>query len=221
MSTAIDLITRALRTIGVLGIGETPDSDQANNGLITLNSVCQDLSNQGLMQFAQESQSIAMTGASSLNMSPRFISLDYAVFTVNGVDYPVNIRTQSEYLSISNKSATGNIVTDVYFDSAYPTEAITIYPVCSTGTLKLYGWSGISTFPLLTTAVSLPPGYEEMLVQNTADLMQSEYGKQRPKVTADAARLKANIKRTNHRPRVLGSDYPNRGYYSYDIKRGY
>ena len=61
-----------------------------------------------------------------------------------------------------------------------------------------------------------------MLRANLANDMQSEYGKNRQKISMDAQRLKANLKRTNHKPSVMTSDIPmssNRN--SYLIERGY
>ena len=39
MSTAQDIITRALRSLQVVAQGETPDADQLNDGLVSLNDL--------------------------------------------------------------------------------------------------------------------------------------------------------------------------------------
>lgn len=225
MATALDIITRSLRDLGVLGIGEVPDADQAANGLVTLNDLMESLANENLMIYASTTTATAMTGALSYNFATttRYISLDNAYFTLNSVDYPLSIITKEQYQDIALKSLVGSIPSCVMYDTQFPTGVLYVYPVPSTGTLTVSGRKPFTVFASLTDAVSLPPGYNAMLRANLANDMQSEYGKARQKIAIDAQRLKANLKRTNHKPRIMTTDMPidalNRN--SYLIERGY
>ena len=224
MATALDIITRSLRDLGVLGIGEVPDADQAANGLVTLNDLMESLANESLMIYASTSTTTTMTGALSYNFATttRYISLDNAYFTLNSVDYPLAIITKEQYQDIALKSLVGSLPACVMYDTQFPTGVLYVYPVPSTGTLTVSGRKPFTAFATLTDTVSLPPGYNAMLRANLANDMQSEYGKQRPKIAADAMRLKANLKRTNHKPRVMATDMPIDAPYrnSYLIERG-
>ena len=221
MATALDIITRSLRDLGVLGIGEVPDSDQAANGLVSLNDLMESLANENLMMYAATDTPITMTGALSYNLdtTTRYISLDNAYFSSNGVDYPLSIITKEQYQDISNKALTGSIPSCVMYDTQFPTGVLYVYPAPSAGTITVSGRKPFAAFATLTDTVSLPPGYNAMLRANLANDMQSEYGKNRQKIAVDAQRLKANLKRTNHKPRVMTSDMPMRN--SYLIERGY
>lgn len=223
MATALDIITRSLRDLGVLGIGEVPDADQAANGLVSLNELLGIWDNEGLLQYTYPSQTVTMTGTLTYQLTTRYQNIHKAYYTLNGIDYPVDVLTGDEYVGISNKSLTGSIVSSVFYNRGYPYGSILPYPLVSSGTLTVFGDAPFTEYTSLATSVSLPPGYIAALRANLADYMQSEYGKARQKIAIDAQRLKANLKRNNHKPRVMSTDMPidamNRN--SYLIERGY
>jgi hypothetical protein len=223
MATALDIITRSLRDLGVLGRGEVPDADQAADGLVYLNDLMESLANEKLMIYASTNTATSMTGATSYNFATttRYISLDSAYFTLNSVDYPVEIITKEQYQDISNKALTGSIPSCVMYDTQFPTGVLYVHPAPSSGTLTVTGRKPFTVFATLTDAVSLPPGYNAMLRANLADAMMSEAGKNKPKITMDARRLKADLKRTNHKPRVMTADINIMNRNSYLIERGY
>jgi hypothetical protein len=213
MTTGIDLITRSLRTIGVLGIGETPDSEQAANGLITINDVLQSWSNEGLLIYLESLDSLALTGAATYTVGTggvfnilRPTQIHSAYYLLNSIKYPVAVLTDDQYDSISYSSQTStNWVDAIYLSPSYPLATLYVYPVCTGGTLYIRSWQPLTELSTLTTALSFPVGYEAALREAVADAMQSEYGKNRPKVTADAMRLKAGLKRANHKPPLMNT----------------
>jgi hypothetical protein len=170
-----------------------------------------------------------LTGASSYTVGTggtfnvaRPNSISSAFFRLNNVDYPVNVVTVEEFDSISDKTVTGSIPDCIYYQASYPLGKLYVYPLVTGGTLYVNTIEPLTSLALLTTSISMPNGYEAYLRLALADSLMTWSGKDKPKISADAMRLKAGLKRVNHRPRVMGVDTPTRlDRYSYKIERGY
>lgn len=207
MATALDVIKRSMRLIGVYAIGEEPSADEAQDALTALNVLVGSLSNSSGLVHARTLDSIAIAaGATSVTVGPSgtFVTsrpvnvLDDSYVDIAGVSYPLTLLAQSEYSDIASK-ATQGIPSSLWVDAKMPNVTVTMYPVPDQAlTLKLVSEKLISTFPALTTVVSLPDGYERMLAYLLAIEMAPEYERE-PSATvvriATAARRV--IKRTN------------------------
>ena len=65
MATALDIITGALRDIGILDAIEIPSDEDAAVGLTYLNDLLEAWSNEGLTVYTQSQNSLTLTGAAS------------------------------------------------------------------------------------------------------------------------------------------------------------
>lgn len=231
MTTALDIVTRALVTINAIQAGESPSAQEAADGLVSLNDLLQSLGNEGLTIASVGAESFSLTGASSYTIgtggtfnTARPIKVTNAYYTVNSVDYPVDILTMTQYQDISVKSTTGTVLEYIAVDYAYPLARVYTWPVVSSGTLTMNMDKHLATVAA-TDVLSLQPGYERMLRYNLAAELIPEYMSVPSNVWQDimakAQQSKANIKRINYKPMRLVNDAPAGRISCGNIKTGW
>jgi hypothetical protein len=208
MTTALDLIKRSMRLLGVYSIGEEPSADEAATGLTALNALTDSLANSGLLVYAKSLDTIALTanqasytvGPSGATVTGRPVQvLDASTVSYQSVDYQLSVWTLEDYNSISVKTI-GGIPGGLFPQMDMPDITLYLWPVPSTSGMTLNLWTNktFTTFPALTTTVSLPPGYEQMLPFLLAEVLAPEYQTPVPAAVAgEAARIRRNLKRTN------------------------
>lgn len=212
MTTALDLIKRSLRMLGVYSIGEEPSAEEAQDALEALNALMGSLSNTSMV-YAKTLDTIALTaGVSAITVGPsgttitaRPIEVLGESYIANGtVTYPLNVFNGAQYSDIAVKTTQG-IPEAIWPLMNMPNAQITLWPV-PIGSLSLCLWSikQLATFPGLTTAVSLPPGYEDALAPILAETLSPEYGVD-PSATVLrlATRGRKNIAATNFEAPML------------------
>lgn len=206
MTTANDLIKRSMRMLGVYSIGEDPSPEEADAGLVALNALMGKLSNTPMV-YAKTLDTIALSaGVPSIAVGPsgttttiRPIKVLDDSYVMNGnVTYPLFVFTEKQYSDILVKN-TPAIPTAIWPLMNMPDMQLTFWPV-PIGGLTLYLWSikALQSFPALTTAVSLPPGWEAALAPLLAEQLGPEYDAEPSptlkKLIADARR---DIERMN------------------------
>lgn len=207
VTTALDIIKRAMRLIGVLSKGDTPDDQEAIDGLTALNALMSSLSNNTLLISAlTEDSHPLVSGTATYSIGPsgsietvRPMKVDDSSYILQGgLSYPLT-DIGKDYNSIPDKSASGDIPEFYWYEATYPNAQITFYPIPGAGcTLKLWSWKQLQNFPTLTTQVSLPPGWEDCLAFNLAVKIAPEYQTGvSPDVSKEAILSKKRIKRTN------------------------
>lgn len=229
MSTAQDIITRALRSLQVVAQGETPDADQLSDGLVSLNDLLSAWGNERLMVYQTVQETITLVGgqsaydigvgATSLNTSMP-IRIERAFIRLNGIDYPLEILTRDQYQSIASKSDSSDIPSGLYYDTGYPESVIRLSHAPTGGTLYIDSWTPLTAFSTLGTTVSLPNGYERALRLNLAVELMPEYGVQNEILFSMARDAKAGIKRANYVTPVMLFDSAIPQFSQYDIQQG-
>lgn len=215
MSTAIDLIKRAYRLIGVYAIGETPSADETADAMSALNSMLASWSNEKLMVYAATKDSITCTpnvGTYTLGPSGDVITvrpqdIDPATsFDWLGITYPLAIATLDQYQSIKNKALNSTLPSIVRLEPTFPNATVYLYPVPSLAiTLNVWSWKPLTSFTSATDTVNLPPGYEEAISTNLALMLAPENEMQpSPQVVKMATMSKKLLKRQNWEPLTLG-----------------
>lgn len=215
--TALDIIKRALRMLGVLAQGEELSPEDAQDALSVLNALLAEISN-GAMVYAKTLDAIALTaGQSSITVGPsgaiitdrpvRVLPESY--IDLSGVSYPLSVLSLQQYNSIAVK-ADGGIPSGIWVQPNMPDITVTLWPVPSQAmTLRLWSDKVVTSFPGLTSIVSLPPGYENALPSMLAVELAAEYEVQPPgAVLQAAARGRRVIKRTNWQPPLQSFDVP-------------
>lgn len=218
--TGRDLVSASLRLIGAVAPGETPQAAELTDGLASINRMISSLSTEGLLihSITRESFSlVAGTAAYTMGSSGTFnttrpetilqaLIRDESVSPA--IEYPVSLLSLSEYAHISAKGVSSALPTALYDDGGYPLRTLTLYPTPSVAhKLVLFTSKALSQITSLDTELSLPSGYEEMLVYNGAIRLAPEYGNTiTPEVAEIARESKASVKRANHRPHYLTSE---------------
>jgi len=209
MTTALQLVTSALRKIGAVAAGEAPDADEQADALAALNQIVESWNLQGLALYRREnvayslvpSQQVYTIGSGANFNGARPITINGAFVTRAGIDYPVEVLTQSQWNGILYKSLSSQLPSGVYYEPAYPIGTVRVWPVPLEGlTITLSVNMQISPVASIGATIALPPGYERALVYALAVDLAPEY----PAVTLsqrviDAAdEALADIKRANN-----------------------
>lgn len=223
--TAQNVITNALRDVGVLAEGQTPSTAMAKEGLQLLQQFVDSLPIKRGLLFARSRVVLPLTSGqqvytigSGANLStPRPVFLEKATcLRVSGTtnyETKVAILTQKQYAAITVKAITTGVVEAIFYDHGYTTSgfgSITVYPYPDVSgiSLVLYGPVPVSGFNNLKTSYIFPPGYAEMFEFNLALRCATRY--QVPelppllqKQAADSLRV---ILSANFRPEELTLD---------------
>lgn len=215
--TALDLIQGSLRLLGVLASGEAASAAEATDGLSALNDMLDSWSNQNLLipnkvrevfAITTSKQTYTMGTGGDFNTT-RPIAIENILIQLSGsspaVEIPLQIITKDEYADITVKGLTSTYPVAAYAEGTYPLETINLWPSPNSGNnLVIYSAKPLANLSALSTAISLPPGYQRALRYNLAAELAPEYGKQLPEaVELGAVNSKAEIKRKNSRPKYL------------------
>ena len=110
MATAQTTINRALRLIGAISSGESPTTDESNDGLIALNAMLESWQLDRLTVFAFQDKTftlVAADGSITLgaagNITTRPDRIESVYITASGTDYPVTMVTAGEWHSIARR----------------------------------------------------------------------------------------------------------------------
>lgn len=212
---ASDIIKRAAKAIGYLGRNDVMSAGDANDGLQCLNAMLDSWAGETLFSYATNTQSFALTvgkqqytvgtvGTPDINNTrPTDISSAYLIDS-NGLTYNVEVIPQDRWDAIGLKSITSQIPNTLFYDSQFPLGIINIFPVpLISYTLYYQAILQQAGFALLTTQLSMPPGYALGYIQNLAVQMMSAGfpclldADGKALLYENAAKARANIKRLN------------------------
>lgn len=241
MATAGDLVDGALKELGVLGASDTAAGSESADGLTWLNRLIDILANHRLSVHTETRSTWSITAndgsytvgsagdvAITRPVGMAFIRAVGFIDTSTDPDteFPLHLLTEDEYAAITLKAQTSTYPECAHYNPTYATGTLTLWPVPTSTTLTgvIYAATPISQFAALSTTVSLPPGYEELLVTNLALALAASFGvSPNPMLVKRAMDSMAAVKRANFRPHVMrfGADsrIGSSPYRSYDIKR--
>lgn len=181
IKTPVDLIALALKTAGVIGVGQTPDASDTFDVFIMLNAMISQWNRQRWLIYTLEDFAVKSTGELSYTVGiggqfnvPRTDQIETAYCRMlngspnNPFDFPLNqIHSREDYSAITLKSMT-SFPHSYYFDSDYPMGQLFVWPVPAANQFEIHivikDW--IQQFPSLTTPIDLPPEYQEALLWN-------------------------------------------------------
>lgn len=241
MATGIQLITRSMQALGILGRTEVPSAGEANDALTAFNAMLDSWSSgEDLMSFVVLERSFPLVvGTASYTIGtggvinvtrPNDIKQAYIRDSI-GNNFLMTILPRDQWNQIGNRSSlmTSQIPDTMFYDPQYPLGVINIFPT----PLLNYTCYFDSTqdqvdFSSLTQALSMPPGYERAMVLNLAlELMSAGFPclldeKALARLINNASDSKANVKRTNIKEVVAEYDdaIVGHSYATYNIYRG-
>jgi hypothetical protein len=183
MATALDMILRARRLLNAHGVGETLDTELANDGLEALNAMLDSWSIDGLMIYAIQSNTFTLTGAQTytigtggtFNMA-RPDRIEGAYTSVNGTDYPLTIINNDQWNDIAVKNLTSTYTEYIKYEPFTPLGALSVYPK-ALGAITLNTYQPLQAFETLTEVLVLPRGYERTIAYCLAVEIAPETGR--------------------------------------------
>lgn len=220
MATALDLITDALEMLMVYAPGETVSGADSSRMLSILNDMLDQWSNWTLACFAILEQSLVLVpGQQQYTVGPGgFVDgqrplkiLDGPgtayVQDSNGNNYGVTVVPRDQWNLYGNRSEliTSDFPDTLFYDPQFPLGIINLMPVPTIAyTLFFDSYSQLGNLPLLSTSISLPPGYKRAITTNLAKTAKPYFKTAQidPLIMLEAAETLGNIKRTNMRPNV-------------------
>lgn len=215
--TGLALISSALKAIGVLGAGETADSEDTTDGLLRLNDLLDALGTERQSMFyvlrttktlTASTTSYTIGSGGSINIvRPTIIERAGLIIDTTAttpVEIPIPVLTNQEYARDVIKTLTSALSTAIYYDHGWTAGLGIIYvlpiPTVSTTQLVLYTPQALTAFADLVTDYTFPPGYARFLRTNLALELAPEYGRPAdPVLVQQAMDSKADVKRSNHR----------------------
>lgn len=213
MTTALDLLTLALKDIGALGIGQSISAEDTADGLATLNMMMDQLSVERLGVFHLIDTAKQSTGAQSYTIGtggdfniarPVKINAAYARLASSGagsaVDYRITmIDAREDYARISLKTLV-SFPEYAFLDTAYPLANLFLYPVPNSSyELHIVTMDALQQFATAATAVNLPGPYKALLRYNLAIYLAPSYQLEpTPALVRLAMNAKRVVKRMNN-----------------------
>jgi hypothetical protein len=217
MSSALDIITGSLLKLGVVSFGEALSAEEAARGLTVLNRMISSWNTRKLRvpgvvieEFTlvpgQNSYTIGSGGNFNTTV-PVHVDAAFLKFN-NETEYKMKMVDNIYWGDLQDKDTLSTIPTYMYIDNNFPLRTIYLYPTPSEAkTLVIHSFRQIASFSTLTTAISLPEGYEEAIEYNLCIRLAPEYGKPTPQeVLKIADESLQNITRANIKPRRVKVD---------------
>lgn len=209
MTTATEIITEAMRHIGMLSVGEVPNADDADACLTALNTLVDAWNLPSLTQYTTQDGTATLTaGSTSLTIGPAQniavtrpgrIELGSYV-TAGGIDYPMESISEAEYNAINIKDLAGFVPTKFFYDAGASTGTIYYWPAPGSSVVVHHPLAvQFSAFADLTTSYTFPQGYKRAFVFNLAKEVAPLFTEQGPSpfVVAQAATSLRLVKRAN------------------------
>lgn len=222
-TTVLDIIRRALRLIGVLATGETPDGPETADALQAMNWMIEQWSNEKLMVFYIENELfpiIAGKGTYTIGpdntqdfntMLPVKIESAFARDNSSGFnnDYKLELIPNDRYEDIFQKGILTTYPKYIHYVRSWPYGYIDLWPVPTRNyTLGLSHWHQITKYLVPSDIVCLPPGYKTALVYNLAEELSGEYGQTISQVVVKKALEAKNVLKRENRESILMSTDP-------------
>ena len=183
MTSAVDLITLALKDIGALGVGQSISPVDTADSLATLNMMLGQWQGERLSVYHLVDTSVQSTGALSYSVgvggafnTPRPIKIESAFARLNNIDYPCRlIPSREDYNRIGYKTL-GSMPNAVFYDAGYPLGTVYFWPLPdATYQLHITTMETLPQFAAPGVQISLPPEYLAALRYNLGVWLAPSY----------------------------------------------
>lgn len=219
-TTAGDIITGALRLLGVVAEGESPSPESAADALSAMNQMIESWNTERLSVFATEDQIFSWPATViSRTMGPtgdfvgnRPITIDDSTYFKDpstGVSYGLKLINQQQYNGIALKTVRSTYPQVMWVNMTYPDIEMYIYPV-PTRVLEFHIVSveELTRPAILATNLTFPPGYLRAFRYNLACELAPEFGVEPSRqVQRIAMTSKRNLKRINNPDDIMAIPY--------------
>lgn len=219
--TPLDLISGALKRLGVAGAGEVVTGEDAEDVYTFLNGLLESWRLERLMAYAVRRSLFTLTpgldphtiGSSGTFDTTRPVRIERAgLVDLSGYELPLEVFNVQRYSTVGIKATTSSLPVQLYYETVFPLGNIHLYPVPTDALqLALYLWEQLTTFGDFdtggTATIELPPGYQRALETNLAIEAAPMFGKTPSDLLISQARdSKAAIKSLNQDVDELSCD---------------
>lgn len=234
--TALDLITSAMRTLGILAGGESPSASEGEDALEILNEMIDSWnadrlaiyttgSNDFPLILGQQSYTLGTGGDFDIPRPARIDGMSAILLNDpnNPVEVPMAMFTVEQWQNeVPVKIVTGNFPQICYDTGDFPLRVLNMWPIptLEQNSVRIYGWQALAA-QTLSSDVNFPPGYAEAFRYNLAGRLAPMFGvTPTPVVIALAVQGLARVKTMNAPDLSLRSDltpYPAGYNYKADL----
>lgn len=210
--TAADIIKKAMKELGILGVGQPVNAEMEADAFLALNNMLESWSLENLMIPADVEEAETLTSAQAEytvgsggdfdTNRPLTIRDDVFIRDSGGTDYPVEVVTLDVYRDKSQKSTAGR-PDFLALQPEFPLAVIYLYPTPDNSTDVLHYRASVllHSFATTATSVNFAPGYERAIITNLAIEIASANRKDlRPSLVRVATESKQRIKSYNSEP---------------------
>ncbi len=184
MTTARDIIRKALQKVGENFRNSDASSEEYADGLDSLNALISSYANDSMLIFARAWETFNLTpsqgtytmgvGGNFNTSKPVFVVASYLKDGIT--DYPLTQITDEMYTQQITQKTTLGIPNYFTSDNANPLTNIRLYPVPDSNYQIFILTEKPLTEMTLDTEIILPAGWERMLIYNLAIEFYPEYG---------------------------------------------
>jgi hypothetical protein len=189
--TGADIIKAALRKLKVIGIGETPETEDYTNCLEALNILIKAKQSDGFYLWKITNMAVPLlSGVSSYMIGPTATGTGavvtdkplkiqdscYLHSSTTNTDIILQILSRQEYNSLGNK-LTQSVPTNVWYDAGLANGTLKTYGVVQDNvhTVYLSCLTAIYTIASITDTLDFPSECYQALVYGLAEEMMTEY----------------------------------------------
>src|SRR5262245_5532346 len=230
--TGLQVITDALKLLGVVAGPEVPTSAEQQDSFAGVNELVDSwgthaqtlyVIHRALLPTVAAQQTYTVGPGGDLNVTPMPVTIDTAAWltsTAPPAEVFLELATDQSYVGQPVKTLTGATPQAVSYTRGAPLGEVWVWPVPSAATPRgLYWRETVPQFPDLVTPVALLPGYAKALRCNLAIELAPEFGRVvDPTVERLARESLADIKRANLPYTELALDPALVGDGGYDIR---
>lgn len=215
--TGRSICTRALKSIGAVGEGQTPTPGQLVDAFDDLNEMLDGWRiDRGAIAVVERAVYSLVSGTQTYTIGDggdfnrdRPDWIDRASIIDNSdptqpLEMKIPVLTEQEWQSVALKLVESSYPGGVYYDFAYPLGNLSFYPIPDTSDMQvaLYCAAPLAQFATLDTEYDIPPGNRRALRYNLAIEIAPDYGvsiEEIPIIQAKAAEYLGDLRRVNTR----------------------
>lgn len=189
MSKVRDLISDALKSLGVLAAGENIEAGDAQDALVSLNDMLETWNNDNLKVYSINRQVFPLTvGVQDYTLGtggtfniprPNWIQNVSIIPDASAptLEIPIDMLRDEQWRNVAVKSLTSTFPTLVYPHGDFPLNTLSFWPAPSAAcSAVLYTPVHVSAFATINDTVSFPNGYREALRFGLALRLAPNYG---------------------------------------------
>lgn len=233
--TGRDLVTDALRELGILNASDPANGDDADFGLRKLNRLLDLWNSDRQCVYADAITTYTLTASlnphtigpdsATFTVAQRPQSLDAAHLVISGIRTPLRMRDAVWWLALPVPTLTAQRPTDLYYEPSWPNGSLYLYPVTSAAnSLELLTRVVLGSLTLNDT-FTLPPGYQDAVTLTLAEDLAAPFTVPLPRKLEQSAQLARarvfgnNLVIPKIQTRQLGVPGTKSGYFDWQTGR--